>query len=155
MSRPYIKQRTPIDCGIASLAMACGIKYEQAAEGLVTGGAGCLTRLCEALGDEGLNDDLVKDWLRIQGWAWQEMTRNVWRPGGFVERHPWPPQPFASVHICFVEASKGWHYCVLDFDGRIRDPFDEGRTSFANANYKRVSSVLGLYKVQRKYTEAA
>src|SRR5262245_7170942 len=94
----YVKQRNEIDCGVAALAMACDLKYEQVADSLVTGGYG-LIRLSKAMGTEGLNDDLVKDWLRLQGWAWQEMTPNVWRCGGFHPRHPWPPHPFAVRHI--------------------------------------------------------
>lgn len=154
MARDYIKQRGEVDCGIAALAMACDLKYEQVANGLVTGGAG-LVRLSEAMGAEGLNDDLVKDWLRLQGWAWQEMVRNVWQRGQFYARLPWPPQPFATVHVCFVEATKGWHYCVLDFDGSVRDPFDKDRASLAHADYKRVGSVIGLFKVRRKLDEAS
>lgn len=150
----YVKQRSAIDCGIAALAMACNRTYERVAEGLVTGGSG-LIRLSEAMGTEGLNDDLAKDWLRLQGWSWQEVARNVWQRGGFHARRPWPPHPFATVHICFVEATKGWHYCVLDFDGSVRDPAAKERTSLAHPDYKRVGSVIGLFKVRRKLDEAA
>jgi hypothetical protein len=149
----YIKQRSEIDCGIAALAMACDLDYERVADGLVTG-PGCLTRLRDAMGDEGLNDDLVKDWLRLNGWAWQEVARNVWQRGGFTPRHPWPPQPFATTHICFVEATKGWHYCAMDYAGRVYDPWDERRASLSWQGYKRVSSVLGLFKISRKLSEA-
>lgn len=154
MTLPYIKQRSGIDCGIAALAMACDLKYEQVADGLVTGGCG-LIRLSESMGDEGLNDDLVKDWLRLAGWSWQEVARNLWQRGGFVPRHPWPPQPFAVCHICFVEATSGWHYCVLDFDGSVRDPWKKERRSLAHPDYKRVGTVIGLFKVRRKLSEAA
>ena len=149
----YVKQRTEIDCGVAALAMACDLDYEQVADGLVPG-AGCLTRLSEAMGTEGCNDDLVKAWLRHSGWAWQEATRNVWSRGGFIPCSPWPPQPFAVTHVCFVEATKGWHYCVLDFDGSVRDPWKQERRSLDHPDYKRVSSVIGLFKVRRKLSEA-
>ena len=154
MGRRYIKQRNEIDCGIAALAMACDLDYETVARGLVTGPTG-LTSLADAMGSEGLNDDLVKDWLRLNGWAWQEMAMNVWCRGAFAKRHPWPPQPFATVHVCFVEATKNWHYCVLDFDGSVRDPWVAERKSLDHPDYKRVASVIGLFKVKRKLDEAA
>lgn len=154
MAIRYVKQRSGIDCGIAALAMACAVDYETVANGLVSSGI-TSRRLSEAMGTEGLNDDLVKDWLRRHDWAWQEMARNVWQLGGFAPRHPWPPHPFASTHICFVEASSGWHYCTMDFDGRVYDPWKEDRHTLAHPDYKRVGSVIGLYKVQQKRTEAA
>lgn len=150
----YVGQRGDVDCGIAAIAMACDLKYEQVAEGLVTG-PGCLIRLSEAMGNEGLNDDIVKDWLRLNGWAWQEVTRYVWQRGASLSRHHWPPSPFAVTHICFVEATRGWHYCVLDFDGTVRDPWKKERRSLDHPDYKRVGSLLGLFKVRRKLNEAA
>ena len=154
MAFRYVKQRGSIDCGIAALAMACDLDYETVADGLVTFGA-TSCRLSEAMGTEGLNDDLIKDWLRRHGWAWQEMARNVWVKGSASPRHPWPPSPFAAVHICFVEATAGWHYCVLDFDGSVRDPWNAERRSLSHPDYKRIGSVIGLYKVQQKRSEAA
>ena len=139
----YIKQRNEIDCGVAALAMACGLTYDDVGR-----------ELLPALGEEGANDDLVKDWLWRNGWAWQEVTRNVWRNGKFNPRHPWPPSPFASTHICFVEATKGWHYCVLDFDGRVYDPWKEERQSLDHQDYKRVSHVIGLFKIGQRRTAA-
>lgn len=153
MSRSYIKQRSEIDCAIAALAMACELSYERTAAGLVIA-QGLTIQLAEAVQPEGANDDIVKAWLRHNGWAWQEATRNVWMKGAYLPLHPWPPSPFASTHVCFVEATKGWHYCVMDFDGSVRDPWNEERRSLVHTDYKRVSSVLGLYKVSRKYTEA-
>ena len=150
----YVKQKTENDCGVAALAMACDLKYEQVANSLVVGDGNGI-RVSEAMGEEGMNDDLVKAFLLFNGWSWQEATRNIWMKGSFHPRHPWPPQPFASVHICFVEATKGWHYCVMDFDGSVRDPWKEERRSLGHADFKRVASVLGLYKIRRNYTEAA
>lgn len=149
----HIKQRTENDCGSAALAMACRITYERAASSLVLAQPGLAMNLSEAIKGDAANDDIVKAWLRLNGWAWQEMTRNVWLHGSFCPRHPWPPAPFAATHICFVEATKGWHYCVMDFDGRVYDPWKEERQSLDHPDYKRVSQVLGLFKIGRKCTE--
>ena len=129
----YIKQRGENDCGIAALAMACRLSYQTVAA----------TLQCDA---DGTNDTLIKDWLCRNGWAWQERTRNLWRGGKFEPVDPWPPKPFAPTHICFVEATKGWHYCVLDFDGRVYDPWKKERETLDHPDYKRVSAVTGLFK---------
>lgn len=147
----YVKQQSEIDCGIAALAMACDLSYEHVATGSLIGFDGMGMRLAEAIKPEGANDDLVKAWLRCNGWAWQEITRNIWMQGKFHPVFPWPPRPFASTHVCFVEATKGWHYCVLDFDGRVRDPFNKERQSLDHPDYKRVSSLLGLFRVRNNF----
>src|ERR1700691_6317813 len=103
----YIKQRSGIDCAVSALAMACALHYEDAAAGLVMLGAGIQMSLAEAIQPEGANDDIIKAWLRCNGWAWQEVTRNIWLKGSFHPVHPWPARPFASRHVCFVEATKG------------------------------------------------
>ena len=149
----YVKQRNEIDCGIAALAMACDLSYERVAGALVMA-QGTVFSLADAVQPEGVNDDIVKAWLRMNGWAWQEKTRNVWIKGAFLPLHPWPPQPFATSHICFVEATRGWHYCAMDALGRVFDPWNEARHSLDHTDYKRVSSVLGLFKVRRKLDEA-
>lgn len=117
--------------------MACRVSYETVAADLSS----------TAESENGLNDTLIKHWLWSNGWAWQEVTRNLFWGNAFVPLHPWPPRPFASTHICFVEATAGWHYCVLDFDGRVYDPWSEVRTSLNHADYKRVASVTGLFRV--------
>lgn len=117
--------------------MACRISYDDVAADL----------LCLVTAEKGINDTLLKHWLWRNDWAWQEITRNLWQGGEFIPIHPWPPRPFASTHICFVEATCGWHYCVLDFDGRVYDPWQEYRTSLDHSDYKRVASVIGLFKI--------
>lgn len=134
----YVKQRESNDCGVAALAMACDMTYEEAAASAWTDRS------------EGLNDDLVKDFLFRHDWAWQDRNPNIWRGGGYVKLQPWPPAPFANTHICFVEATAGWHYCVLDFDGRVRDPFNQERQSLAHPDYKRIAGVCGLFKIGQR-----
>lgn len=133
----YVAQRGDNDCGIAALAIACGVTYEAIATVLQVDG-------------DGLNDTLLKDWLFRNGWSWQERTRNLWRGGSYVPLFPWPPEPFALTHICTVEATRGWHYCVLDFEGRVYDPWKRERGDLSHPDYKRVSTVLGLFKLPRR-----
>lgn len=142
MALKYIKQRGENDCGIAALAMACRLRYETVAADLPLDGT------------EGLNDTLVKDWLYRNGWAWQERTPNIWRGGKYEKVHPWPPSPFAPTHICFVEATKGWHFCVLDFDGLVYDPWKQDRNRLDHPDYKRVGSVLGLFRTRYNHQHA-
>lgn len=140
MALVYIKQRSEIDCGIAAVAMACHLKYDDVAADLV-------------MDDDGTNDGLIKDWLCRNGWAWQEKTENLWKNKQFNRVSTWPPHPFASTHICFVEATRRWHYCVMDFDGRVYDPWDEDRQLITHPDYKRVGSVIGLFKIVNRQQE--
>lgn len=140
----YVAQRESWDCGIAALAMATGESYERVYDDLRA-----------SAGPEGINDDLTKDWLFRNDWAWQERTRNVWKGGSYHPHVVWPPRPFANTHICFVEATAGWHYCVLDFEGRVLDPFKQSRQSLADPDYKRVASVLGLFRINQRRDEVS
>jgi hypothetical protein len=138
----YIAQRTPWDCGICSLAMACGPSYEAV-----------FADLGEAAAKhEGINDDQIDRWLCAHDWAWQTVARNRWTGEKFEPVSPWPPSPFAPVHICFVEATIARHYCVMTFEGRVLDPFNPERQTLSHPDYKRVGTVRGLYKI--RYTEA-
>ena len=129
MLRAYIKQRTDNDCGIAALAMACDLQYEQVAAGLVIA-QGLTMLLAEAIQTEGANDDIVKAWLCNNGWAWQEITRNVWVKGAFISNCiPGRQRPLHRCTSALFEATKGWHYCVMDFDGSVRDPWNKERGS--------------------------
>src|SRR6185312_14734479 len=78
-----IQQRGPNDCGIAALAMACGVSYESVAP-LLESGAGA-----------GVNEPDLYEWLRTNGWAWQMVYQNYRRAGEYHRRTPWPPTPFA------------------------------------------------------------
>ena len=134
MTIERIQQRAGNDCGIAALAMACGVPYESVQHLL-------------ALGLDGINDLHIKDWLIANGWAWQEIFLNRPVRGSYEPREFWPPKPFAPSHIAMVEATMGWHYTVMDGAGEVFDPFNADRKSLTHPDYKRISSLLGLWPI--------
>jgi len=132
----YIRQRHDWDCGIAAIAMAADVPYEQVLADLVPDGT-----------ERGLNELHVHDWLHRNGWAWQQISRNRPSCGKYVPRDPWPPAPFAPSHIAQVEATQGWHFTVMDGSGRVLDPWNEARDTLEHSDYGQVTWVLGLFKV--------
>jgi hypothetical protein len=131
-----VAQRRDNDCGVAVLAMACGVDYDAIAP-----------ILSEYWSDKGINDLHVKDWLINNGWAWQEVTMFHPVKGKYEKRVPWPPKPFARSHIAQVIVSAGAHFTVMDSTGEVFDPWSADRKSLTHPDYKQVSYVLGLWKV--------
>ena len=138
MARLYVKQRHKNDCGVAALAMAVNQPYE-----VIETALGAVADLTQ-----GLNDLHLKYWLEQNGWAWVEVFINYPRRGKYVQRAVWPPKPFAPVHIVLLQATRDWHYVVLDGDGTLYDPWDESRDSLSHPDYKMISCVIGLWKVR-------
>lgn len=132
----YIAQRGPNDCGFATLAMAVGVDYERIAKDLTPD-----------MGDRGINDLHLKQWLIENGWAWQEVFLNYPRAGKYVQREPWPPRPFAPTHIVLLEATRDWHFVAMNSDGEVFDPWKQERKSLAHPDYKRISWVMGLWHI--------
>jgi len=130
-----IQQRGPNDCGIAALAMACGVSYESVAP------------LLESSSGAGVNEPDLYEWLKANGWAWQMVYQNYRRAGEYHRRTPWPPTPFAPSHIVQVRASQEWHFTVMDGIGRVFDPWTADRKTLHHPDYREISWVMGLWKV--------
>lgn len=131
-----IQQRGPNDCGIACLAMACGMPYEDV-ESLLLRGAG-----------DGINEPDMYEWLRENGWAWQIVYQNFRALGKYHKRDPWPPSPFAPVHIVMVRVTQTWHFTVMDERGEVFDPWTADRKSLDHPDYRDISWVMGLWYVR-------
>lgn len=59
---------------------------------------------------------------------------------------PWPPRPFAPVHIAqVVQPSNNQHFVVMDELGRVFDPLHEG--VFQLSDWTKVNNVVGLVRV--------
>lgn len=130
-----IQQRRSNDCGIAALAMACGVPYE-AVQHVFKDGSG-----------DGVNDLDLKNWMIENGWAWQEVFPMRRKGGKYVPREVWPPKPFAPSHIITVQATRDWHFTVMDAAGEVFDPWTPDRKSLDHPDYKSVNCVLGLWRV--------
>lgn len=125
----YIKQRSDWDCGVAVLAMASGLPYEQIIEDFAGKGI-------EGTGIEG---SLFDWWFRKRGLAIQCVTEAI--------EPMWPAEPWAPVHIAYVQATRGSHVCVMDHLGRVFDPFDIRRRTLTHKDYRSVRGVIGIWKL--------
>lgn len=134
-----IQQRGPNDCGIAAIAMACGVPYEDVLPLLNKGSGG------------GINETDMYDWMLANGWAWQLVYRNQrLEHGKYQQREPWPPQPFAPAHIVMVRATQDWHFTVMDGAGRVFDPWTDDRKSLDHPDYRDISWVMGVWKIRKE-----
>lgn len=126
----YVKQRDDWDCGVAVLAMVSGLTYEQVLDDF--NGKGI-----EGVGIGGV---LFDWWFVKHGVATQGKTPEL--------DDPWPPEPWAPVHIAYVRATQGAHVCVMDCQGRVFDPFDIKRRTLTHKDYKRVRGVIGIWDIE-------
>lgn len=80
-----------------------------------------------------------EQWLLGEhGYAWRTRFKNS---GG-----PWPPEPFAPVHIVQVEQPSGsYHFVVMLADGTVLDPLGDEPTSLDA--WPRIVNVLGVWHV--------
>lgn len=132
-----IQQRGPTECGVASLAMITGLPYEEVL-------APFAWRTSEG---DGLSTIYMHEWLTRNGWAWQEVYK-VHHLGGINQKKDiWPPKPWAPAHLIQARVSAGYHFAVMDADGRVFDPWDGARTSIDHPAYQEIASVIGLWKV--------
>jgi hypothetical protein len=141
----WVRQEETNGCGVAVLAMILGKSYAEARqlfEGAVDFEKKGISHCCL----DGLLADL--------GYA--VARKYLWRGFRFADhpdhekdrRSPWPPEPFADLHICQVEVyerSPLAHFVLLLRDGRVLDPLtpEEKRLS----DYHRVMNVGGLARI--------
>lgn len=135
-----VRQKHARGCGVAALAMLTGDDYDAVAvyfRGIDLDAKGLY--LC------GLDDYLVD-----RGYAIARKKRYLGFFGGdgAPPREPWPPAPFADVHLCEVEVYEKapvYHFVVMLRDGAVLDPLADGPRRLSD--YHRVNSVAGVYRV--------
>ena len=105
-------------CGIAVLAMLTGKTYQQVASDFAQPlEDGQVLNLNHA-------SPIIRDmdrYLAERGYA----VCRLYLRDLFQSRLPWPPKPFADVHLCFVKVSQGSrriHAVVMLGDGTVLDP---------------------------------
>ena len=132
----------PDSCYHACLAMATGIRYETVIKDF--------SGYCERNEDTGLEDDVAFEWLSRNGFAYQMLTQDSALDG--VLMNPWPPIPWAPVHILGVQSrgSGKPHAVVMETDGIIIDPNDDVRTELTYKDYRRVTECVGVWDLRRK-----
>lgn len=131
-----VRQEHPWGCGLACLAMLLGVEYSALFK----------TRYAHINFETsvGISNFLMAEELTELGFAYSKL----WRfKSGNIERTPWPPQPWADVHLIMIELQcRKSHWALWLRDGRVFDPY-YGETDMQNPNYKSIQQISGIYKV--------
>jgi len=137
----WVGQKHARGCGVAVLSMLTGRDYDLVA-----------ATWCPHLDLEkqGLYLRGLDDYLTDHGYAVARKSRfyGMFSEGGAILREPWPPNPFADVHVCEVEVyecAPTFHFVVMLRAGVCLDPLTP--TPRRLGDYYRVNSVTGVYRV--------
>ena len=130
----FVPQRGETDCVIACLAMVTGKPYDEVLEEF----AGYWKDNSE----EGVGDNAFYQYLGQHGYLVQTFKR-LYEPSQ-TPRTPWPPAPFAPIHVLGVDYMGDEHGIVMDKDGLIHDPYNEGITGLFE--YPIVYEIVGIWK---------
>lgn len=135
MTITHVRQLDQHGCGVACLAMITGHAYEavrawfrckawQNAQARHDVPEQSFRDRWEAhdFGVRGMTDYDLGAYLAEHGFAYALRYANLWQHGIEHRRAPWPPAPFAPVHIVTVYQPTGGHYVVWLPDGRVLDP---------------------------------
>lgn len=128
----YVRQKHRYGCGPACLIT--GEDYDQVTRTL--GG--------DFESNHGITFHDMDDYLVERGYAISRMWRYK---RGNIPREPWPPQPWADIHLCMAEINKaigGTHFILWLKDGSVLDPNCEGVRSFRDYD---ICQVAGIHKV--------
>jgi hypothetical protein len=136
-----VRQEHPNGCGLACIAMVTGLGYGEVRDTLTE----FLPRERD-YGEEGIHHGITEWFLGRLGYAWRTLY------AGHLH-DPWPPEPFAPVHIAQVRQPSGnTHYVVVTDDGTVLDPLDGERKRLdvwdvPDGKFSGVNSVMGLWRV--------
>lgn len=134
-----ILQKHPFGCGHAALAMLTGKGYEE----IVAEFPGVDPTL------RGLKVTEIDIYAAINGMAVLRLFSESRNSIGEKTTTPWPPAPFAQVHLCLVDVTENSpcaHWVVMLADGAVLDPTTTERKSLFD--YHRIMNVAGIYKIQ-------
>lgn len=96
----YVAQPNGYGCAIACVAMIVGKTYDEMEAWLVEQG------LERARMERGLTDHVWREALAVHGYCYvQRFQCNAFT--NRCDRSPWPPAPFAPLHIACVEVTTG------------------------------------------------
>lgn len=132
-----VRQEHDYGCGIASLAMVSGLSYDDVRRWLLDNWPGGHERTDDWLEKRGIYKGIADYFLASHGYVWRTLY------GGW-KLSPWPPEPFAPVHLVRVRQPSGTsHFVVMDGNGSVLDPLlDEPRCL---ADWSEVDNVQGIW----------
>lgn len=135
-----VLQKHDYGCGIASLAMLTGDTYDGIRAWILDHWQN------QIMGHESNDSWLTKsgvtgpvlDWFLAQhGYVWRKVYSG-WRPD------PWPPAPFAPVHVAQVVQPSGMaHFVVVTETGDVLDPASGAPRSLTD--WQQINYVQGVW----------
>lgn len=135
-----IPQEDDYGCLIASLAMVLDRPYHYVKAELHAA-------LNAYPGRQGINEFDASEFMFKHGYAL--VRRYMFDCVAQKPRPEWPCKPFAPVHICYVNATKGPHACAMDSEGRVYDPFSADRLTLHHPDYKSIDHIDGFFLIPR------
>jgi len=161
----YVKQEHLNGCVVASLAMVLGKSYTEVHDEIAPlvwwydyelaknefKDNEERTEACWKKGidfsERGITLDDAYRWLGERGWA-SQLRYKVYPFDWKARREDWPPKPWAPIHLCSVQATRGSHAIVMLRDGSLLDPWRPPGTWCGTFDeYSKVEQVCGLWKV--------
>lgn len=112
----WVAQNDTYGCGVAVLAMLFGISYQEAKARFPAYDPA----------KHGIHvDDVLVDFGYALATKWNTFHWRFFCNSREEPRNPWPPEPFASTHICKVRVTANspcFHWVVMLADGKVLDP---------------------------------
>lgn len=138
----YVAQPNGYGCAIACIAMIVGKTYDEMEAWLLKQG------LVRSRMEKGIYDRIWLEALDVHGFTYaQRYACNAFTNQS--PRDPWPPEPFAPLHIACVEVATGMtgsHAVVMLADGSVLDPYDRSRNTLTHPGYRGVAQVVGIWR---------
>ena len=138
-----IRQRHSHDCAIASLAMVMGVSLDEARAAFERVYPGA-TAKGQAV-TEGITHWETDNVLAEEGFA----ICRIWCGAKGNRYEPWPPPPFADVHLVQVVLVNGGHVVVLLRDGTVLDPAQDAPTTLADPRFVAINYVAGVVRIAK------
>jgi len=126
----WVGQQAKADCCVAALAMITGHPYAQ------------VRSFFPFVETDGMSYDEYAAYLRLFGYSVDSREQTYAHRLG---SEPWPPAPFAPVHLCSITHRAGCktrHGVVLFADGTVLDP--QGPEPKQLSDYYQINRVVGI-----------
>lgn len=121
-------------CGVAVLAMLTGKTYEDVAAAFPE----------KDLTESGIDLFEMDGYMRARGF-YRTDQRKAYRHGTMEKTDPWPPEPYADLHLCNVHVypwSPCNHWVLMLADGSVLDPVSP--YPWRLTDYDAVNSVVAI-----------
>jgi hypothetical protein len=136
MTIRYVEQKHRMGCGIACLAMICGHEYDAVADWLGL----------EWFRQDGLSPWSYYGYLAAHGYSGAPLLPH--RDANGEIEPPWPPAPFADMHLVQIGEAIMPHLIVMQRDGTIFDPSNKEMNRLSDyPNWCAAYCVAGIFRI--------